>query len=120
MKLIATIFISALFSLSAFAAGGDNIKKADGDMKPVANTGAKATWSISGSVVDKKNNESLAGVAILVGGKKVYTDLEGHFELPVLNPGKYAVKVELISYETVETQIDVQSNSDLNIGLLQK
>lgn len=119
MKLIATIFLSVFVSLTAFAANGDDAKATE-KAKNTTSVQSQKALSISGNVVDKISNESLAGATIYVDGKKVYADLDGHFVLPVSKPGKYTVKVELISYETAEAQIDAKGDDDLKIALLQK
>ncbi|MFA7494532.1 MAG: carboxypeptidase-like regulatory domain-containing protein [Proteiniphilum sp.] len=75
---------------------------------------------LTGSVVDDKNKETLAGAAIIVDGKKYYSDLEGQFTITGVNPGKYEVKVELISYEPYITEIDLTKDQKLKVILLQK
>jgi len=75
---------------------------------------------LTGSVVDEKNNETLAGVAIVVDGKKYYSDLDGKFTIADVKPGKYAVQVELISYEPVSMDVELTKNQELQISLQQK
>ncbi len=53
-------------------------------------------------------------------GKKYYSDLEGQFTISDVNPGKYELTVELISYEPYTTEIDSYKKSKLNISLLAK
>lgn len=52
--------------------------------------------SITGSIIDNKSNESLAGAAIYVDGNKYYSDLDGNFSVSHLTPGKHLLRVELI------------------------
>ena len=86
----------------------------------VSNVENVKTLQLTGSVVDDKNKETLAGAAIIVDGKKYYSNLEGQFTITDVNPGKYEIKVELISYESYTTEIDLTENHKLNISLLQK
>jgi hypothetical protein len=66
---------------------------------PVVPMNAKA--SITGKVVDIKTGESLAGVAVAIEGtnQKVYTDLDGNFNISNINPGNYNLVLSLISYK---------------------
>jgi hypothetical protein len=67
---------------------------------PVANA------SVSGIVVDKATGEALPGVLVTLGNsdQKVYTDLEGKFEIANLVPGSYDLTVSYISYLEVEKE----------------
>lgn len=75
---------------------------------------------ITGAIIDKKNNESLAGATIIIEGNKYYSDLDGNFSVSNLKSGKYTMKVELISYQPSEMEIDVQVNQKINIALVQQ
>jgi len=59
--------------------------------------------SIEGIAADKKNNEVLPGVTIMIEGTTIGTtaDFDGHFIIPDLKPGKYKVKASYVSYNTV-------------------
>ncbi|WP_294079339.1 carboxypeptidase-like regulatory domain-containing protein [Proteiniphilum sp. UBA5384] len=106
------MFACALLISSAFASTD---KKSENKSKEFI-----SILQLTGSVVDGKNKETLAGAAIIVDGKKYYTDLDGQFTITDVTPGKYKVKVELISYEPYTTEIDFTKNKKLNISLLQK
>ena len=114
MKLFSTVLLSLIISISAMA-GNDNKKKSD-----AASEKKEAGISIVGHVSDEKSKETLAGATIYVDGKKVYSDLDGEFVLPVSKPGKYQIKVELISYETAEMQVEISDKKELFINLTQK
>ena len=111
MKFIVSFFIAVFISLSALA-GNVNDVKSNLIQVTVDDSCAGSQFMISGSVTDKNNNETLAGATIEVGGKKVYSDLDGNFALPVSEQGVYNLKVELISYETAELQIEVKNDGD--------
>ncbi len=97
MKSILTIAAFLLFTASVFA----------------------NTVQLSGFVIDKENNEELAGASISVDGKKYYSDLDGNFSIDNLTPGKCQIKVELISYQPVTLEIDVSKDESININLQQ-
>ena len=103
--LIFSVFV--LLSVSAFA---DTKKDSEKNVKMV---------QLTGSVVDDKNKEALAGATIYVAGKKYYSNLDGDFSIPDIKPGKYQIKVEFISYKPVVVEIDVNKNEKININLPQ-
>ena len=111
-------FIAALFiSVTVFADNGN--KKVEKDTNAKAEV-SQATVHFAGSVIDKKNNENLAGAAVYIDGQKFYSDLDGNFNVSNIKPGLHKVKVELISYETVEQEINVQGNNPVHINMMQK
>ena len=73
--------------------------------------------SITGTVIDKKTNETLAGAAIAVNGQKVYTDLDGNFTLANLGGSKCELTVSMISDETQTIEMDLAKNKDVAIVL---
>lgn len=119
MKSVLVFTVSLLLSVSAFANKGNNDEKVK-ETKSVALVENVNALQLTGSVVDEKNNETLAGVAIVVDGKKYYSDLDGKFTIADVKPGKYAVQVELISYEPVSMDVELTKNQDLQISLQQK
>lgn len=119
MKPITRVFILAVLFVFAFAAS--NVRAESNELQSASVESLHtAQLVISGDVMDKENRETLAGAAIHIDGKKVYSDLDGHFVLPVSKPGKYQMKIELISYETTEMQVEVSRNENLAITLAQK
>lgn len=114
MKLFSTVLLSLLFSFSA-TAGNESKKKSE-----AAPEKKETELTIVGHVSDEKSKETLAGAIIYIDGKKVYSDLDGEFVLPVAKPGKYQIKVELISYETTELEVEIRDKKDLFINLSQK
>jgi hypothetical protein len=61
------------------------------------------TGSIEGIATDKKNKEALPGVTITLEGTNigVAADINGHFLISNLKPGKYKIKASYISYNTI-------------------
>ncbi|WP_332457273.1 carboxypeptidase-like regulatory domain-containing protein [Petrimonas sp.] len=119
MKTILVLIATVLLSVSVYAEDNKN----DKNVKNTAVTEAVRkvnTVDISGSVVDNKSNESLAGAAIFIDGNKYYSDLDGNFSVSDLKPGKHTVRVELISYQPSEMQVDLQKDKEINIGLIQE
>ena len=118
MKSVLVFAVSLLLSMSAFANGNHDEKVREN--KSVTSIENVNALQLTGSVVDEKNNETLAGVAIVVDEKKYYSDLDGKFSIADVKPGKYAVQVELISYEPVSMDVDLTKNQELQISLHQK
>lgn len=56
---------------------------------------------ISGTVVDKKSNETLIGAVVSVEGSnaKTVTDADGNFELNGLKNGKYTLNINYVGYK---------------------
>lgn len=84
---------------------------------------AQNSGSIKGKVIDKKSSETLPYVNIVVkdndkivtGG--VTTD-DGNFTINKLAIQKYTVEIQFIGYETVVKQIDLTTDSNLNLGTI--
>ena len=122
-----TILIFAAFLLLSVSAFANTEKDSENNMETVsafANIGKNSkknveTVQLTGSVVDDKNKEALAGATIYVDGKKYYSNLDGDFSISDIKPGKYQIKVEFISYKPVVVEIDVNKNEKININLLQ-
>ena len=72
---------------------------------------------LKGVVFDKLTNESLAGVAILVNGQKMYTDLDGNFTVSGQGNGNCKLKISMISYEDQTLIVDLNKENSLKIAL---
>lgn len=120
MKTILLLASSLLISLSAMAGTESNEVKKEKESQPVAPVEMVESLQLTGSVVDIKNHEALAGVAIVVDGKKYYSDLDGNFAINDVKPGRYSVVVELISYEPATMEMNLSASRELKIGLQQK
>ena len=76
-------------------------------------------YTISGTISDKKNNETLIGVNIIIKGTKIFTITNeyGFYSL-TLPKGDYELSISYISYETVDEKIsltqDIKKNYSLN------
>ena len=119
MKTIFVLITAVLLSVSVYAKDD----KSDKNVKGTTTTEAIQkvnTVDISGSVIDNKSNESLAGAAIIINGNKYYSDLDGNFTVSDLKPGKHTVRVELISYQPSEMEINLQKDQKINIELVQE
>ena len=69
-------------------------------MLTLSSAGLAQTGSIEGVVTDKNSREALPGVTIIIDGTTTGTsaDIEGHFRIPNVKPGKYRLKASYISY----------------------
>ena len=120
MKSMLLLASSLLISLSAFAGTESNEVTKEKESQPVAPVEMVQTLQLTGSVVDEKNHEALAGAAIALNGKKYYSDLDGNFAIKDVKPGRYSVVVELISYEPATMEVTLSGSRELKIGLQQK
>jgi outer membrane receptor for ferrienterochelin and colicins len=106
VKYIIVIFVLMAVNSTVFAENkGDKVPK---------------TVTLSGKVIDKTNQEALAGALIRIEGTelKVYTDLDGNFSISGLVPDTYKVKCSMISYSDREEEIKVgQKAGDVEISL---
>jgi hypothetical protein len=78
------------------------------------------TISLNGTIEDAENSEKLvcAKIEIEKLGLKVFTDIEGKFELSDLSPGDYTIKVSYISYQEIEiNSADLAGMKELKIEL---
>ncbi|CAM3983233.1 MULTISPECIES: TonB-dependent receptor domain-containing protein [Flavobacterium] len=84
---------------------------------------AQNSGSISGKVVDKKTNEPLPYVTIVVkeseniitGG---ITSESGEFNIEKLIPKKYTIEIQFIGYKTIVKDIDLTNDKKINIGTI--
>ena len=76
------------------------------------------TGKIAGSVTDKKTGETLIGLSVKVGGttKGVMTDVEGHYNLIGLTPGKVSLSFSYLGYKT-KSVTDIQINAGVTTNL---
>ena len=78
--------------------------------------------TFTGKVKDDRSGEFLAGVMVIPEGtdQVTYTDFDGEFVLSGLMPGKYNIKLEMISYADKRLEaVEVGSGNveELNVGL---
>ncbi|MDX9906360.1 MAG: carboxypeptidase-like regulatory domain-containing protein [Bacteroidales bacterium] len=94
---IFAIVVLATFGIAAFA---DN----NPDLTP-------KSVKITGQVIDKVNQEALAGALVKVEGTdiEVYTDFDGNFSIEGITPDKYTLKCSLISYTECEKEICIDT-----------
>jgi hypothetical protein len=116
MKTMLTFFMAFILSVSAYAENENKGKNA----KTAEKTEEQAVVKISGNVIDEERNETLAGAAVYIDNQKVYSDLDGNYIVTNIVPGKHRLKVELISYKTVENEIEVFQDSKIPIQLSQE
>ncbi len=84
---------------------------------------AQNSGSIKGKVIDKKTNESLPYVNIILkdNGKIVtggVTTEDGNFAINKLGLQKYTVEVQFIGYTTVVKNIDLTTDANQNLGTI--
>lgn len=90
------------------------------EIKPATVNTTTSSNVVNGLVVDKLTNETLAGVVVTSNGQKVYTDLEGNFEIKNLCDDKCQLKISLISYEDQVIEVDTNHTNSLRIMLNQR
>jgi hypothetical protein len=77
-------------------------------------------FTISGTILDSKNNESLIGVSIKIEEKNIFvsTNEYGFYSL-TLPKGNYTLKISFVGYETATEKIDLTQNIKKNITLVE-
>ena len=81
----------------------------------VSIAGMAQTGSIEGIAIDKKSKEALPGVTVTIEGTTIgaLADIDGHFLIPNVKPGKYKIKASYISYNPVILE-DVKCSTGKN------
>ncbi|MDD3732439.1 MAG: TonB-dependent receptor, partial [candidate division Zixibacteria bacterium] len=82
---------------------------------------AAAFGQIKGTITDAETGEPVVNASVLIVGTRVgnFTDLDGKYIIPRLEPGTYTVKISSIEYNTVEIT-NVIINADLTTEVSQK
>ena len=94
------VLVLALVTFSFINVSASENKTADREVK---------TTSVQGKVIDKFTGETLAGVAIKFEGYNViYSDFDGNFELSGVEPGKYSLSTNYISYKEVCKEVEIE------------
>lgn len=106
MKIIIVLIAAILLSINASADDNKEHKTTRKNNTEVAYS--IQTVDVRGSIIDKNSHESLAGAAIFIDGAKYYSDLEGNFSISNLKPGKHTLRVELISYQPAELEVNLK------------
>lgn len=80
---------------------------------------AKVGNKITGAIVDKITGEALAGVEVKLIGTdiKIYSDLDGKFEIEDVKAGAQAIQVEYISYQNIVENVFVSANETTDVTL---
>lgn len=79
---------------------------------------ASKRYTISGTITDKMNGESLLGATVYVRELETgtATNLYGFYSIS-LAPGTYALIYSYIGYQTIEKKIELEKNITLNIEM---
>ena len=98
----------------------NGIQAAEKETSNNSNTATTVTENstIKGVVLDKLTSETLAGAVITLNGQKIYTDLDGNFQLTNLT-GKSVLKISMISYEDQTINIDPKNTETIKVSLKQ-
>ncbi|MGV1013113.1 MAG: TonB-dependent receptor [Flavobacterium sp.] len=77
-------------------------------------------FTLSGTISDKKNNETLIGVSIAIKGAKAFTTTNeyGFYSL-TLPKGDYEINIRYVSYETITEKISLTQNLRKNYSLIE-
>ncbi len=78
--------------------------------------------SISGTVTDAENGESIIGCNVTLQGTTMgnVTDLDGKFEIKNIAPGTYNIVFSFISYDKHVEKVTVTKNSELKLRITLK
>jgi hypothetical protein len=104
-RIITTAVLMMLTVSLSFATG-------DKEKNKGRSTETKASFSLTGTIVDHETGEALAGVLIKVEetGVSAYSDFEGNFQMAFV-PGAYTLTTTLISYEVTTVKLDTNNSS---------
>lgn len=77
-------------------------------------------FTLSGTISDKKNNETLIGVSIAIKGTNAFatTNEYGFYSL-TLPKGDYEINIRYVSYETITEKIALSQNLRKNYSLIE-
>jgi hypothetical protein len=75
------------------------------------------SYQIGGTVIDHQTGEALVGVALKLKGTdtKIYSDLNGNFEIKDLPSGTYDIEVDYVSYKDITLKEVSTLSSEVNI-----
>lgn len=118
MRILLVLIAAVLISINASADDNKEDKTSKTNTTEIAHS--IQTVDVKGSVIDKNSKEHLAGAAIFIDGAKYYSDLEGNFAISNLRPGKYTLRVELISYQPAVLEVNLKKGQNINISLIQE
>jgi len=84
---------------------------------------AQSSGNISGKVVDKRTNEPLPYVTIVVKNNETIvtggiTNDTGNFEISKLVPQKYNIEIQFIGYKTLLKEVDLTNNTRIDMGTI--
>jgi hypothetical protein len=115
MKHIISLIVLISFALLANAADNNNESKTASQ----ANSNNIQHATIKGTIVDKYTGEKLAGVEITLidSSIKVYSDLDGNFEINEAPTGAQAIMIYFISYQQVVENVYVNMTNSNAITL---
>ena len=73
------------------------------------------SFTVKGTVIDKKTQKSLIGANVFIVGTSIgtSTDKDGKYRLPNVQLGSYKLKASYIGYQEVEVDITVTSTEDI-------
>ncbi len=83
---------------------------------------AQTTASISGKIIDKKDQSELPGVTVLIKGTSFGTasDANGKFIIKNIKPGEYAIEISYIGYKKViQTGVRLKAGEIKDLGTFQ-
>lgn len=109
------VFIFAAVMVCTLTIHAEN--NAENSATAIKTTQAVSKRMLSGKVIDPVTNEALAGATITVGGKKVFTDLDGKFTIEEMKGKEYEVTVSMISYRTEKLVVNPQTDLTINVSL---
>jgi len=77
-------------------------------------------FTLSGTISDNKNNETLIGVNVVVKGTKMFTITNeyGFYSL-TLPKGQYELNISYVNYETIKEKITLTQNIKKNYNLIE-
>lgn len=79
------------------------------------------TGKIAGTITDRKTGETLIGLTVKINNTNngVSTDVNGHYIIGALSPGKYNITFSYVGYQSKNiTDIDVAAGATTNLDVV--
>ena len=75
---------------------------------------AQNTGTITGTVIDRSNNETLLGASVIIDGtsRGASTNMEGSFTIRNVQPGEHTLVATYIGYDRVRKDVVVEAGEE--------
>jgi hemoglobin/transferrin/lactoferrin receptor protein len=76
------------------------------------------TFTLKGKIINVENGSPIQGAAVFISYSSfAYSNMDGFYSLPGLNPGKYQIKISSLGYKSISTEIKITSDEIKDFAL---